>query len=290
MQAGGEAGPFRLTGHFDGGSPILLSAPHSGTAVPATFHTQLPHDLLRRIEDAHVGDLARPSTALGIPLLEATWARAVIDLNRAETEFDPAMIAGDPPWPARATDRVRAGYGLFPRIVAAGKIIRKTPMEPAEMLQRVEHIHRPYHAALAQGMATAHARHGVALLVDCHSMPRLDRRQHADIVLGDRWGGSAAGVFTFFLQRALARRGWKVARNRPYAGGHIVERHGRPAAGMHGVQIEFDRSLYMNPETLEPNPGLERLGDDLRAVLGELLRALPDLRPALGPVLPLAAE
>lgn len=290
MHAGGETAPFRLTGHFDGGSPILLSAPHSGTAIPDTFETALPHDLLRRIEDAHVGDIARPSTGLGIPLLEATWARAVIDLNRAESEFDPAMIAGDPPWPAHATERVRAGYGLFPRIVAAGRAIRKTPMPPAEMLDRVERIHRPYHAALARGMAAAHTRHGVALLVDCHSMPRLDRRQHADIVLGDRWGGSSAGAFTFFLQRALARRGWKVARNRPYAGGHIVERHGRTAAGMHAVQVEFDRSLYMNPETLEPNAGLGRLGDDLRAVLAELLHALPDIRPALGPSLPLAAE
>lgn len=270
--------PFALTGALDGRTPVLLASPHSGTHLPdsARATMRLPLPALRRIEDAHVGRLLAPAARTGLPLLEATHARAVIDLNRAEDEHDPAMIAG---WigPARATDRVARGYGLFPRIVAPSLAIHGRRIPAAEARARIERLHRPWHAAIATGLAAARARHGFALLLDVHSMPRVEGPRSPDLVLGDRHGTSAAPALVDWLADAFTRAGLMVARNDPYAGGHTLERHGQPALGQHAVQLEFDRSLYMDPASLVPHAGLVALAGMVAEVLGALPAHLPRL-------------
>lgn len=280
---------FRLTGQLDGGSAILLASPHSGTALPAGFRRtcRLPAGALRRLEDAHVGRLLAPAAQLGIPLLEATHARAAIDLNRAEDEIDTGMFEPGLALPATRTDRVRHGYGLFPRIAGADLRIHDSRLSAPLADRWIATLHRPWHGAIARGLAAAHARHGHALLLDTHSMPTLEGAGPATLVLGDRHGRSAAPMLVDWLHAAFEAAGLRVARNRPYAGAHTLDRHGRPAAGVHAVQLEFDRALYMDPASLVPHGGFASLAAAIATVLAALRPVLPDL---LAPAWRQAAE
>lgn len=282
--------PYRLTGALDGASPLLLASPHSGTHLPPDFlaASRLAEPQLRRMEDAHVGALVAPCAALGIPLLEATHSRALIDLNRAEDELDPGMFAGRVVAVPRLTERVRRGYGLFPRVAAPNQPIHTGRLPAAIAEERLAALHRPWHAALTTGLAAAHARHGFAVLLDIHSMPPLEGASPPQLVIGDLHGRSAAPELVDWLDRAFAEEGLKVGRNNPYAGGHTTERHGRPAQGLHCVQLEFDRTLYMEMGSLAPTPGFPRLSALIARVVGRLAQALP--LPGLGTPVPLAAE
>jgi N-formylglutamate deformylase len=282
--------PFRLTGALDGASPLILASPHSGTHLPPGFlaGSRLAEPQLRRMEDAHVGTLLEPCAAAGVPILEATHSRAVIDLNRAEDELDPGMFAGRVVAVPRLTERVRRGYGLFPRVAAPNQPIHSGRLPASLAEQRLELLHRPWHAALAEGLAAARLRHGHALLLDIHSMPPLEGPAPPQLVLGDLHGRSAAPALVDWLDRAFADEGLKVGRNSPYAGAHTTERHGRPAEGLHCVQLEFDRTLYMDMRSLAPTPGFHRLSAMIARVVGRLVRATP--LPGLGHPLPLAAE
>jgi N-formylglutamate amidohydrolase len=287
--SGGPA-PYRLKGRLDGARPILLASPHSGTHLPADFlaGSRLDIHALRRIEDAHVGALLAPAAAAGLPLIEATHSRAVIDLNRAEDELDPAMFTGSvTPFPD-ISDRVRRGYGLFPRVVAPNQPIHVARLPAETGAARIERLHRPWHRAIGEGLARAAARHGHALLFDVHSMPRLDGPDPAVLVLGDLHGRSAAPALVDWLDQAFTRRGLRVARNAPYAGGHTTQRHAAPAYGIHCVQLEFDRTLYMDPDSLRPHAGFGPLAALIAGVLALLEPALPAL--GLGRRLPFAAE
>jgi N-formylglutamate deformylase len=283
-------GPFRLTGRLDGACPVLLASPHSGRHLPADFlaGARLGPAALRRMEDAHVGHLLGPAAAAGIPLLEATHSRAVLDLNRGEDELDPAMFAGTVVRRPRLTERVRRGYGLFPRVAAPGQPIHLARLAPELAARRIAALHAPWHAAIAGGLEAARARHGFAVLLDVHSMPRLEGPAPAALVLGDLNGRSAAPALVDWLDRAFAAAGLKVARNIPYAGGHTTERHGAPLAGMHCVQLEFDRSLYMDPHSLELHDGAPGLSAMVARVVAGLLQALPSLGLETGQAL--AAE
>lgn len=281
--------PFRLTGAFDGASPLLLASPHSGSHLPGDFlaASRLAEPQLRRMEDAHVGALLAQSAALGIPLIEATHSRAVIDLNRAEDELDPGMFAGKVVAVPRLTERVRRGYGLFPRVAAPNQPIHVGRLPASLAETRLAALHRPWHATLAGGLEAARARHGFAVLLDIHSMPPLEGAAPPQLVLGDLHGRSAAPALVDWLERAFAGTGLKVGRNWPYAGGHTTERHGRPSDGVHCVQLEFDRTLYMDMGSLAPHSGFDRLSGLIRHVLMRLSESLP--LAGLGP-LPLAAE
>lgn len=262
--------PFTLTAPLDGWSPLLLASPHSGAHVPRHIASRLPlrPAMLRRLEDAHVGRLFAPASAHA-PLIEATHARAVIDLNRAETDFDRHCVEGGP---AEAmSERARAGFGLFPRLASPGQAILSRPLTRAEAAERIRALHRPWHDAVARGLGAARARHGIAILVDCHSMPPLGPGG-AEVVLGDRFGTSAGPPIMDLLEQAFRGEGLKVVRNQPYAGGHTLERHGRPEAGIHAIQIELCRALYMNPETLVPHAGFGPLSGLLARVTALLAR------------------
>lgn len=281
--------PFRLTGSLDGRSPLILASPHSGSWLPADFlaAARLPAPTLRRIEDAHVGELLAQA-AKTAPLLEAVVSRALIDLNRAEDELDPAMFAGNVVQTPRITERVRHGYGLFPRLVGPNLPIHGAHLPAALGAARIAALHRPWHDTLARGLAAARARHGYAVLLDMHSMPRLDGARPARVVLGDRMGLSAAPVLVDWLEQHFRDAGLTTRRNTPYAGGHTTERHGKPEEGLHAVQLELDRSLYMEQATLKPHDGFAGLAELLAELVDALILALPGM--GLAPGLPLAAE
>lgn len=282
--------PYRLSGALDGSCPLILASPHSGTELPPGFlaASRLGAPALRRMEDAHVGILLAGCADLGLPVMEATYSRAVIDLNRAEDELDPSMFAGSVVRNPRLTDRVRRGYGLFPRVAAPNQPIHSARLPPALAEERLAALHRPWHAALAAGLSAARQRHGFAVLLDVHSMPPLEGAAPPRLVLGDLHGLSAAPALVDWLEAAFQAEGLKVARNSPYAGGHTTERHGRPAECFHCVQLEFDRTLYMDPGSLAPHAGFAPLAAVIARVAGNLRERLP--LPGFGTALPLAAE
>jgi N-formylglutamate amidohydrolase len=224
---------------------------------------------IRRSEDALVDDLIAAAPDLGATLLTARYARAYIDLNREAFELDPGMFADELPDFARGrTARVAAGLGAIPRVVSEGQEIYARKLTFAEARGRIDEAHRPYHTALERLIAEAHRAHGFAILIDWHSMPAAaarvgGRERPCDIVLGDRFGAACASLLTVRTERELEAMGYKVARNTPYAGGYTTEHYGRPGRRTHALQIEINRGLYLDEETLAPTAGFERLKADL---------------------------
>jgi N-formylglutamate amidohydrolase len=261
--------------------PFVFGSPHSGSDYPASFleQSRLDSHRVRLSEDTHVDRLFAHVTEAGVPLIRANFPRVYLDLNREPYELDQKMFSEKlPPFVNGRSPRVGAGLGTVPRVVSDGEEIYAGPITVAEALWRIDKLYKPYHAALRRLIAATHVRFGSAVLVDCHSMPSTfrgqDPRNRPDIVLGDRHGTSAARVLTDVAAKALGDLGYKVAINRPYAGGFITEHYGRPARGLHALQIEINRALYMDEKTLEPHGGMDRLAADLR-LFTERLIALP---------------
>lgn len=255
----------------------VFSSPHSGRAYPGDLaaRTRLDPVALRSSEDAFVDDLFKPVCAWGAPLLAANAPRAYVDLNRGPEEMDPAVVRG-----VRETGinpRVAAGLGVIPRIVAEGRAIYDGKLTLSEAQARIERFHRPYHDRLAWMMRRAATRFGYALLFDCHSMPTDALRaaprikgQRAEIVLGDRFGTSAARGFMQATVAAFEDAGFVVACNTPFAGGHITQRYGRPSQNWHAVQIEIDRGLYLDPAVMGRTANYGALAAALETVIPRL--------------------
>jgi N-formylglutamate deformylase len=262
----------------------VFSSPHSGRAYPPELieRSRLGMPALRASEDVLVDDLFRDVPGSGAPLLCATAPRAWLDLNRAPGEFDPALIEG-----VRSqglNQRVAAGLGVVPRVVSEGAEIYRGKITLAEAQRRVEQIHIPYHHQLEALLARARERFGAAILFDCHSMPSEALRaaprvqgRCPEIVLGDRFGASASRTVVSATQAAFEREGFVVARNAPFAGGYITQRYGRPARGLHAVQIEIDRGLYLDQWSLEPLASFDAVRKRLARVVAELVRITPEL-------------
>ena len=256
--------------------PVLLSVPHSGREYPHWLIANAAggRPALESLEDPLVDRLAWRALAAGIGAVIARTPRAAVDCNRADDEIDPAVIldAGREPVGARA----KGGLGIVPsRSVPHGRLWRSL-IDQAELERRVAEAHRPFHEAIAAELDRLAALYGHALLIDCHSMPH--RRGQAEIVLGDRNGGSAAPWLADEAARIARSNGWSAALNDPYAGGYVVERHGRPDRGVHALQIEVDRSCYLARDMRSPGPGFDRaarLIEQLAFGLAEALAA-PD--------------
>jgi len=249
-------------------TPIVFASPHSGRFYPDDMMAAAALDAqsIRRSEDAYVDDLIAAGPELGVATITARFARAYIDLNREAFELDPAMFADELPEFARArTARVAAGLGAIARVVSEGQEIYARKLTFAEARGRIEGAHRPYHEALGQLIAEAHAEHGFAILIDWHSMPAAaavrtgGRERPCDLVLGDRFGAACAGVLPTRVERELESMGYRVARNTPYAGGYTTEHYGRPARRVHALQIEINRALYLDEASLAPTPAFHDL-------------------------------
>lgn len=261
-------------------SGVIIASPHSGCDYPDWFlsESRLDRHVLRSSEDAFVDRLIAPARALGAVVLTARVPRSVVDLNRAPDEIDPLAVAG--PAPAVLGPRIVAGLGVIPRVVAQGRAIRDRPIEPAEAERRIARLWRPYHAALAGLIAEARARFGGAILIDMHSMPR-DALSHLprprpDFVLGDLHGASASARVSQAVARAIAAEGFRLRRNAPFAGAYIAAAYGRPSRNVHVIQLEIDRSLYMDEARIEPRADFDAFAGRVRGVLARLVRLRPD--------------
>jgi len=282
------APPFYRIGPDRPVSPVILSVPHAGRAYsPALLSAaRVPVDVLEALEDRLVDRLVWRAVAAGATAVVATAPRAEIDLNRDERELDPAMVAPPPPSAAlMSTMRTRGGLGLVPaRLAGAGGLWRGR-MSRDELTRRVETIHRPYHAAIVSTLAAARRQFGAAVLLDCHSMPpRPAGEATAGVVFGDRYGTTVGPQIMAAAVAAARTLGFSVGCNDPYAGGHVVERHGRPADGLHALQIEIDRTLYLDAALHEAGPGFDRVARLIAAVSEAVGSA------AMGEPLPIAAE
>lgn len=251
---------------------MILSIPHSGRTYPDWLVRSAVSGLrsLVGLEDPLVDRLAWRAMAAGHGAVIATAARAAIDCNRAPGEIDPSLIVGAAL--STSSPRAAAGLGIIPaRTAAHGNLWRK-PIDRRELELRLNEAHRPFHEAVQKGLDLVSATHGTALLLDCHSMP--PRRGQAELVIGNRHGGSAAQWITDEAARIARSAGWTVALNEPYAGGHVVERHGDPANGIHALQLEIDRRCYCGHDLRTPGPGFDRsarLIAELASRLGEFL-------------------
>jgi len=242
-------------------APLVFASPHSGRRYPAKFiaESKLNALTLRASEDAYVDELVNAAPRFGAPLIAARFPRALLDANRDPWELDPDMFEGPlPVWSKTRTPRVAAGLGSIPRIVADGADIYRHRIPVDEAHRRIERLHQPYHTALEQLLSQARATFGVGVLIDCHSMPSVggpgdrDRgRDRVDFIIGDRYGSSCAPELTRAIERRLTRLGFNVARNTPYAGGWSTERYGQPDRGLHAVQIEINRALYLDETRVE---------------------------------------
>ncbi|MDN2565055.1 N-formylglutamate amidohydrolase [Aquibium sp. A9E412] len=285
--------PFAVRLAGDQILPFVFNSPHSGRHYPARFlaMSRLDAAAIRRSEDCYVDELFSGVIGLGAPLLSANFPRAYLDVNREPWELDPRMFAEPLPGHANTrSPRVAGGLGTVPRLVGEGLDIYAGRLPLAEAVARIGAVYKPYHDCLKQLVARTHARFGFAVLIDCHSMPASIRvgenGMRPDFIVGDRFGTSAAQALTEHAIAILSAMGYTVAHNKPYAGGFITEHYGRPARGLHALQIEINRGIYMNERTLERAPGFDALVRDLTAFARDLT-AIPDDFAAAPP---LAAE
>lgn len=269
--------PWTLSGDADGRWPLLLTSPHSGRHYPPALlaASRLSLLQLRRAEDAFVDALL--DGIAGVPVLAATHARCWLDLNRRPDELDPAMFDGPLPVPAAMTERVLAGLGVIPRLAGHGLDIYGRALAASEAAARLAGLHAPWHERVAGILAAARSRHGAALLLDCHSMPSPTGPRPPQIVLGDCHGQSAHPAIVQAIEDHFRRAGWRVARNAPYAGGHTTHHHGQPGAGIHAVQIEIDRALYLDAHRLTLHAGAGRVRAAMTGLVQRLVADWPQL-------------
>jgi N-formylglutamate amidohydrolase len=273
-----EPPPFRIARPDRQRVPLVFASPHSGAHYSRAFlaRSRLDPISLRRSEDSFVDELFAAAPDHGAPLLAATFPRVFCDANREPWELDPTMFEGPlPSWVNSASPRVGAGLGTIARIVASGEPVYRHKLPFAEAEDRVRRYWQPYHAALAGLIAETRARFGFCLLLDCHSMPAHPAHGSpgADMVLGDAHGTACAPRATRLVEETLAGMGYRVRRNDPYAGGYVTRHYGMPRDGVHALQIEIARSLYMDEARVERAAGLAPLKRDLGRLIATLAAA-----------------
>ena len=270
-----------------GSAPLVLDSPHSGVNYPEDFRSRLALRVLRRAEDTHVEKLYDFAPALGAAWIEALFPRSYLDANRNTTELDVTLVEGGWDQPVESDPaslaKVRLGKGLIWRLTDEGEPLYDRKLTAAEVRDRIARCWVPYHRAVAQAIAAAHARHGYSIHLNCHSMPALSSAYstdypglaHADFVVGDRDGSTAAPALSRRICEVLRGFGYSVEYNHPYKGVELVRRYGDPLAQRHSIQVEINRRLYMNEETLEPHAGFAPLQAHLRRLVQELLATDP---------------
>jgi N-formylglutamate amidohydrolase len=279
--------PFEILEPAELRGPVAFNSPHSGCVYPRAFLAAARLDLatLRRSEDCFVDELLVGVVGRGHPLMRAHFPRCFVDVNREPYELDPRMFDGRLPSFANTRSmRVAGGLGTVARVVGDAQEIYDQRIPVDDALRRIEGLYKPYHRALRKLVTRVHRDFGTAVLVDCHSMPSTagpkDERPRADIVIGDRYGTSCVGVIADTIEVTLRERGYTVSRNKPYAGGFITEHYGNPAAGLHSIQLEINRGLYMDERRFERSKTFSAVAGDLEMISDRLNEiALQELRP-----------
>jgi len=256
--------------------PVLVSVPHAGRNYPDDVfaNLRLPPSSLLRLEDRYADLLAREAIVQSVPTIIAHKARAWIDLNRNERDIDIAMVSGldgrDYPTPGI---KQRGGLGLIPRRLSGEGDIWKRPIAVAEVEYRISHYHRPYHAAIADTLARMRDQFGIAILLDLHSMPPISAtgsETSPQFVVGDRFGRSASALYSHVVLSVARRRGFVIALNYPYSGDHILRHHGAAERNIHALQLEVDRTLYLDSGLREPGSGLAAISGLVLEMVGAL--------------------
>jgi len=272
--------PFSIHGAETQSAPVIFNSPHSGRIYPSVLleASRLCAHTLRKSEDAYVDELFAAASSQGAILMNAHFPRAYIDINREPYELDPMLFNGRLPDFANSQSlRAIGGLGTIARIVNDREEIYKEPLTLEAAFVRIEQLYKPYHAELLRMLETTRARFGAAFLFDCHSMPSQqgERGGWADFVLGDRFGTSCAPEVAGAVQSFLKSLGYRVALNKPYAGGYITEHYGKPERGLHVLQIEIDRSLYMSETSFAKLPSFSGLQWDISRLIAMAVSDIP---------------
>ena len=279
--------PFEILEPAAWRAPIIFNSPHSGSAYPEAFLRVSRIDLpaLRRSEDSFMDELIGGLSDRGFAVVRVHFPRSYVDVNREPYELDPRMFAGRLPSFANTRSmRVAGGLGTIPRVVGDGQEIYRERLAVDDALSRIETLYKPYHRALRRLINRVHQSFGTAVLVDCHSMPSIgvsrDEPRRPDVVIGDRYGTSCAPLLPDRVEQTMGRLGYSVGRNKPYAGGFITEHYGNPASGLHVVQLELNRAVYMDERRREKSPRFAQVVADF-AALADALATVPldDLGP-----------
>ena len=279
--------PFEILEPAEWTGAIVFNSPHSGSVYPRSFLTSARLDLaaLRRSEDSFVDELFLGVVRRGHPLMRAHFPRCYVDVNREPYELDPRMFDGRLPSFANTRSmRVAGGLGTVARVVGDAQEIYDQRISVAEALQRIDTLYKPYHRTLRRVFMKLHRDFGAAMLIDCHSMPSAngtrDERPRADLVLGDRYGTSCVPIIAETIEATMREFGYAVSRNKPYAGGFITEHYGNPTAGLHAIQLEINRALYMDERRYQRATSFARLAGQFE-VLADRLAIIPleELRP-----------
>jgi len=258
--------------------PILLASPHSGRNYPAEIlnNLRIPVEHLLRLEDRYCDILVRSAAAQNIPTIIAKTPRTIIDLNRAEDEIDADMIR-ELDWSdvAHPSAKTRGGLGLIPRKINKLGEIWKSPISKADLYDRIDKIHKPYHDYIAAIMQKMKQKFGMAILLDIHSMPPLTKPlangKIAQWVIGDRFGASADNIYSDLITAYLQGHGFDIALNIPYSGDFILERHSKPSKQCYALQIEISRDLYLDYEHREPNVNVEKIALVIKGLVDYIL-------------------
>lgn len=276
--------PYTLSMPAEQLTPVVFCSPHSGSIYPKAFldASRLDPHTLRKSEDCYVDELFEPVVALGAPLIAARFPRAYLDVNREPYELDPELFQGRlPAFANTQSARVVGGLGTIARIVADTEEIYRERLPIGAAFQRIEKLYRPFHGALAGALEGTRKRFGMAVLIDCHSMPSASMGQppggRPHFVLGDRFGASCDARLTRFIRDTLQRAGFEVQVNRPYAGGFITEHYGSPARCVHALQLEINRALYLDEATLSKSKDFPKLMRTLAEMSARVFDALPVL-------------
>ena len=273
--------PFEIIEPADWRGPLIFNSPHSGSIYPPAFLASARLELtqLRRSEDSFVDELFIGVVRQGFPLMRAHFPRCYIDVNREPYELDPRMFEGRLPSFANTRSmRVAGGLGTVARVVGDAQEIYDQRIPVDDALRRIDGLYKPYHRALRRLINKAHQAFGTVIVVDCHSMPSVgvsrEEPRRPDVVIGDRYGTSCAPILADTVEDTVSRLGYSVGRNKPYAGGFITEHYGNPASGLHTVQLELNRAVYMDERRRARGERFAQVARDF-TVLAEVLAALP---------------
>ena len=279
--------PFEIVEPAQWRAPIIFNSPHSGSAYPGEFLNVSRIDLptLRRSEDSFMDELIGGLGDRGFAVVRVHFPRSYVDVNREPYELDPRMFSGRLPSFANTRSmRVAGGLGTIPRVVGDGQEIYRERLAVDDALARIETLYKPYHRALRRLINRVHQSFGTVVVVDCHSMPSIgvsrDEPRRPDLVIGDRYGTSCSPLLPDCVEGTMSRLGYSVGRNKPYAGGFITEHYGNPASGLHAIQLELNRAIYMDERRREKGARFAQVAADFIR-LADALATMPlgDLGP-----------
>ncbi len=273
--------PFDIVEPARWRAPIIFNSPHSGTTYPHEFliTTRIDMATLRRSENSFMDELIAGLTPKGFAVMRVNFPRSYVDVNREPYELDPRMFHGRLPSFANTRSmRVAGGLGTIPRVVGDGQDIYSDRLSVEDALRRIETLYKPYHRALRRLLGGVHQKFGAAVLIDCHSMPSVgvsrEEPRRPDVVIGDRYGTSCSPLLPDIIEQTMTRLGYSVGRNKPYAGGFITEHYGNPGSGLHAIQIELNRAIYMDERSRERSERFVRVAEDL-AILADACAEIP---------------